>query len=311
MPLGFIAGGVIGAVGSVMAGNAQANAAEQSAAMQQQMFNQTVQNEQPFMQAGQGAQSQLNYLLGIPGQWGQTTAPVGSAGTAGGYGSLLSPFTVDQFHNMSPAYQFQLQQGQQGVLNGDAAGAGALSGAAQKDLMGYNQSAANSAFNNAFNQYQTQQGNIYSRLAGVAQTGQAAASNQATGASNFGASIGAQVANAGTATAGGIVGATNNLGSALPWMTQGGGSASSYTPDMGMINGMNDAFSSQFSDRRLKTDIERVGEMQSGLALYRFKYIWDETYRVGVMADEAEKMFPDAVTSDVNGFKKVNYRKIR
>ena len=91
--------------------------------------------------------------------------------------------------------------------------------------MGYNQNLANTAWDSAFNQYQTQQGNIYARLAGVSQLGQAAASNQATGASNFGSSIGQQVANAGTARAGGIVGATNSLGSlgSLPWLTSGAG----------------------------------------------------------------------------------------
>jgi len=64
---------------------------------------------------------------------------------------------AENFKQLSPAYQFQMQQGQQGVLNGDASGQGALSGAAMKDLIGYNQNMANTSLNNAFNQYQTQQ----------------------------------------------------------------------------------------------------------------------------------------------------------
>jgi hypothetical protein len=262
------------------------------------MFNQTVANEAPYTQAGYGAQSELNYLLGIPGYeninqpsyngpgggpngnggyggyrgyagpggyggigvggYGYTpgagvggsgmvgatpsgTAPAGYSSAAGGYGSLLTPFNASNFQQLSPAYQFQLQQGQQGTLNGDASSVGALSGAAQKDLMSYNQGLANTSFNTAFNQYQTQQGNIYSRLAGVAQTGQAAASNQATGASNFGASIGQQAANVGAAQAGGIVGATNaitgGIQSALPWLVQAGNSTAGIGSSLGFTGG--------------------------------------------------------------------------
>ena len=160
-------------------------------------------------------------LQAAPSSTASTAAPASSSGP-GGFGSLLTPFSIDQFHQMSPAYQFQLQQGQQGVLNGDAAGEGALSGAAQKDLMSFNQGAANTAFNNAFNQYQTQQGNIYQRLGQVAQLGQSAASNQATGASSFANGIGQSMTNTGTAIGAGIAGAGNAIGSqissAVPWL---------------------------------------------------------------------------------------------
>lgn len=203
---------VVGAVGANMAANTQASAAQNSQNIQQQMYNQTVGYEAPYRQAGQEAQSQLNYLLGdgAPGSSGTAKSSSG-----GGYGSLLTPFTAANFQSLSPAYQFQLQQGQQGVLNADSSGQGALSGAALKDLTSFNQGLANTSFNNAFNQYQTQQGNIYGRLAGIAQQGQAAASNQATGASNFGSSIGQSATNVGTALGAGTVGAANSLSSGL------------------------------------------------------------------------------------------------
>jgi hypothetical protein len=186
------------------------------------MFNQTVANERPFMQAGQGATGQLNYLLGTgkPGEGGTAA----NAGAAGGFGSLNAPFTADTFKQYSPAYQFQLQQGGQGVLNQASSSQGALSGSALKDLMSFNQNFANTSFNNAFNQYQTQQSNVFGRLANIAGLGQAAASNQATGASTFGGNIGSAISNVGTAQAGGIVGATNSLSSmsALPWLMNAG-----------------------------------------------------------------------------------------
>ena len=164
--------GVIGANAAGSAASQQAAAAQNAQNIGLQEFNTITGQQQPFMNAGYGALGQLNYLLGqgTPGTGGASGTAASSS--AGGYGSLLSPFTAQTMAEYSPAYNFQMQQGRQGVLNGDAAGTGVLSGAAQKDLMGYNQNFANTAFNNAFNQYQAQQGNIYSRLSGVANLGQ-------------------------------------------------------------------------------------------------------------------------------------------
>lgn len=313
---GAIVGGVISAQGSKDAASTQAGAATNAAQITQQQYQNTVKLEQPYTNSGYGAQSELNWLLGISPQdssgntlgqpsssqqpsyggggqpangydpssgWGVgpgggmhqyltngaagngqgyagkgspgvpsyasaqagnkpggTAAgpqqhpmtvgangqPTGNAGHSGGYGSLLSPFTADTFHKMSPAYKFQMEQGQQGVLNGDASNSGALSGAAQKDLIGYNQGMADTAFNNAFNQYQTQQGNIYARLAGVANQGQNAASNTGTVGANLAASSAQSITNAGSATAAGQIGAANaysgavGTASMLPWLMQ-------------------------------------------------------------------------------------------
>jgi hypothetical protein len=69
-----------------------------------------------------------------------------------------------------------------------------------------------------------------------------------------------------------------------------------------------------FSDRRLKTDIEATGErLDSGLPIYRYRYVWDEpgVRRAGVMADEVKRVFPHAVHTDSSGFDKVDYDAIR
>lgn len=161
-----IAGAAISSSGAQSAADTQAKAAANAQAISQNEFNTITQQEQPWMSAGQGAQGELNQRLGVGADQG-----------TGNYGSLLTPFTADYMKQYSPAYQFQMQQGQQGVLNQDANQQGALSGSALKDLMSFNQNYAGTAYNNAFNQYQTQQGNIYQRLAGVSQLGQAAASN--------------------------------------------------------------------------------------------------------------------------------------
>jgi hypothetical protein len=63
------------------------------------------------------------------------------------------------------------------------------------------------------------------------------------------------------------------------------------------------------SDRRLKTDIRKLGELDNGLPFYSFKYIWADKSRIGLMADEVEKVHPDAVVTGPLGFKLVNYAK--
>lgn len=65
-----------------------------------------------------------------------------------------------------------------------------------------------------------------------------------------------------------------------------------------------------FSDERLKTDIEHVGFLGSGLPVYSFRYLWSPLLMIGVMAQEAVKIFPDAV-SVVNGYLAVDYSRIR
>jgi hypothetical protein len=214
--VGSVVGGAISAGGAESAASQQANAAENAQAIQQQEFNTELANEAPFLQQGTGAVNKLADLLGTSGNT-----------SAAGYGSLNAPFTTDTFKQMSPAYQFQLQQGAQGTLNQDASAQGAESGAALKDLQSYNQNFANTSFNNAFNQYQTQQNNIFGRLNALATLGQGAASNQATGASSFANSIGQSATNVGTALAGGTVGAANALSGAVQnaglWAQFGGG----------------------------------------------------------------------------------------
>lgn len=61
-----------------------------------------------------------------------------------------------------------------------------------------------------------------------------------------------------------------------------------------------------YSDRRLKRDIERTGEMHAGVPLYRFRYLDHDQQYIGVMADELEKVRPDAVF-EMNGYKAVDY----
>jgi hypothetical protein len=65
-----------------------------------------------------------------------------------------------------------------------------------------------------------------------------------------------------------------------------------------------------FSDRRLKTDIAKVGKTNKGLPIYTYKYKGDDTTQMGVMAQDVEKKTPKAV-KEVGGFKAVDYKLVK
>ena len=64
------------------------------------------------------------------------------------------------------------------------------------------------------------------------------------------------------------------------------------------------------SDRRMKQDIVRIGELPSGLPVYSYNYVWGQPH-VGVMADEAKVLFPEAVTRYADGYDRVDYSKVQ
>ena len=63
----------------------------------------------------------------------------------------------------------------------------------------------------------------------------------------------------------------------------------------------------KLSDRRMKENIQHVGEADGGFSIYEFNYIGDGKRYRGVMADEVERVMPDAVVYDDMGFASVNY----
>jgi hypothetical protein len=63
-----------------------------------------------------------------------------------------------------------------------------------------------------------------------------------------------------------------------------------------------------FSDRRLKSNIVRIGEHPSGIGIYEYD-IFDRRER-GVMADEVAKVMPDAIVPHSSGYMMVNYGKL-
>jgi hypothetical protein len=60
----------------------------------------------------------------------------------------------------------------------------------------------------------------------------------------------------------------------------------------------------------LKQDIVLVGRLDNGLGLYSFRYRDDPQTYVGVMAQDAQMVRPDAVTRGRDGYLRVRYDRI-
>lgn len=110
------------------------------------------------------------------------------AKAAGELGDAAKPFTADMMAKYSPAYQFQLQQGQQAANRAAAASGLTGSGGTMKALNRYTQDYAGTAFERASNLY----GKNFDRLSTLA--------NMGVGASTTAGNAGLQAAEyAGTA----------------------------------------------------------------------------------------------------------------
>jgi hypothetical protein len=80
--------------------------------------------------------------------------------------------------------------------------------------------------------------------------------------------------------------------------------------DLSILGSLNVDLGVIFSDIRLKRDIARVGTLDNGLPLYRYKYNWSDQVYVGVMAQEAADVAPDAVVKGDDGYLRVNYARL-
>jgi hypothetical protein len=254
----LVGAGIAGSIGSAAiashaagkAASAQSNAATSAAQLQAQSAKDSLdfqkqewqtqqQNMAPWLQAGKGALGELSGLTSTPGQ------------------GLLTPWTqqfqapTDVTQQNDPGYQFRLQQGMQALNNSAAAKGNLLSGNTLEAQQQYGQNYASNEYNNVYNralqQYQqnygifeNNQANEYNRLAGLAGTGQTAATSLGqegqAAAQNVGntyltsaAQQGQSLQNAGAATASGYIGGANAWSGAL------GGAANSITQGI-MLN---------------------------------------------------------------------------
>jgi hypothetical protein len=126
--------------------------------------------------------------------------------------------------------------------------------------------------------------------AGAAGAGAAGAGAGAAGAAGAGAAGAAGAGAAGAAGASGLLGTLGSIAGTA------GSVISSILPFLPFLA----------SDRRMKHDVERVGRLNDGQPVYRFKYDGDDRTRMGLMAQDVEKYHPEAVRG-LGGVKMVDY----
>jgi hypothetical protein len=198
-----VAGGVIGAYGANKAAGTQADAANNAAALQKQQFDQQMALQEPYRQAGLTGQNRLMELMGLGGDTG-----------AAGYGRYAKDFSMADYQ-ADPGYAFRLKAGTDALGHQAAARGGLISGQTLKGMQDYAQGSASQEYGNAFNRYQTNRANQLQPLGSLMSSGQAAASNQAGAAGQYGVNAGNLMTQAGQAVGAGQLGMANSLAGGL------------------------------------------------------------------------------------------------
>ena len=206
IPAAIIGSSLLGSSSAKSAASTQAAAADRAAELQNQQFQQTRQDQMPWLKAGEGA---LNKLVGAVD---------------------YQKFGMDQF-TQDPGYAFRLSEGQKALDRSAAARGGLISGGALKAATRYGQDMGSQEYMNAFNRYQTERNamlNPLQSLAGVGQT--TAAQLGQTGAANA-ANVGNLITGGAAAQAAGQVGAANAF-------TGGLGTYLNYTSNNNLLNAL-------------------------------------------------------------------------
>jgi hypothetical protein len=160
----------------------------------------------------------------------QNVGKAGSEGLINNQDYLTRQFNAaDLNSNLAPNYAFQLSQGQMANQRAANMGGGSLGGNALRGLQDYTQNYASGAYQNAFNNFNTQRQNIYSTLAGMANIGTTSGGQLASLGNTLGGNLGSlsntlggnltsntgNLLNAGTAYGTNTSGVTNNLNNVL------------------------------------------------------------------------------------------------
>ena len=151
--------------------------------------------------------------------------------------------------------------------------------------------------------------------------------NQGQGISTAGDVLGGQIGagSAGLGTTAQNLGLLANIGVPIADAfkstsgTSNGTSNSTYTPSMlsqmqqmtqlaGAIPGAAASVFKFISDRNAKEYIAQVGTLFDGTPVYRFRYIGDPRFQIGLMAQDIEQRTPEAV-GQIGPWKAVDYKK--
>jgi hypothetical protein len=138
--------------------------------------------------------------------------------------------------SQTPGYQFTLGQGMQAAQNGFAAQGLGASGAAQKGAINYAEGLAGTTFQQQFQNYLSQNQQIYNMLGGVSGSGQNAGANLGSLGLQAAGTAGNALQSAGNAQAAGTIGAANATIGGINSLSSGATLASMLSPN-GLFGG--------------------------------------------------------------------------
>jgi len=207
--------------GAAQASEVAKDTADKQLELQRQIWEKQQLDQKPYLEQGQYGIGRLGDLM------------------KQGAGSLNNPLDLylkskglsgGQFNTNNPAYQFQLKQGQQALDRSAAARGMGASGAQMKAAQQYGQGLASQEYDKQYGRANSEFGDYYNRLAGLAQGGQQATtslqnagSQYATGASNTLGSLGGYLQNnlgqAANARASGYIGGANAINGGIQGLT--------------------------------------------------------------------------------------------
>lgn len=215
-PVGAAIGGSIGSAldgsdAASSAADAQVAASNAAIGEQRRQFDINQKNQKPFLDTGTAANQRLRQLLGVDSSY-----------TGSDSGSLLKRFSSSDLEN-DPVYQnglkFGLDQGT-GAINARGIATGSYdSGATLKALTRYATDYGTTKANESYNRFNTDNTNIYNRLAGVSGAGQTAANAVDASGTNMANNVSGLMTGIGNANAAGIVGGANAWGGAVNGVT--------------------------------------------------------------------------------------------
>ena len=194
---------LIGSSSSKKAAKAQAAAAEADRRLQQELYYDQVNRQEPFRQAGLTTQAELLRQFGLGGD-----------ATSAGYGNMLRDFSAEDFQ-ADPGYAFRLQEGLKALDRTAAMRGKMISGQALKAAGRYGQDMASQEYQNAYGRFMGNKASNYSMLTGQQAVGQGATNQQGQASQNYGSAAGNAMQNAGAARASGYIGQANALAGGL------------------------------------------------------------------------------------------------
>jgi hypothetical protein len=191
----WVAGAVVGSavIGGMAAGDAastQAASADRAADLQYKQYEQTRQDQMPWMEAGKTA---LNKLIPL---------------------TDYKNFSMSDFQ-ADPGYSFRMSEGMKGLERSAAARGGLLSGSTLKGIQRFGQDLASQEYTNAFNRYQTERAARLQPLQSLAGVGQTTAQQIGQSGMQTAQNIGDIQMSGAAARASGYVGGANALTGAL------------------------------------------------------------------------------------------------